>query len=131
MARFWTCQRVSCKVKCGHKNPAIKRNCLRCGKPRPARKRPAHRAVLANPYEWWVERFGNACNICGAPEPDDRRLDRDHDHVTGIARGLLCPFCNRALDSRVTQSYSRITPAWLRAAADYLERADELMPRQP
>jgi hypothetical protein len=43
-------------------------------------------------------------------------LHRDHDHATGMARGILCFRCNTALPARVDA-------AWLRAAADYLDRA--------
>jgi len=69
-----------------------------CGKPRPARKQPAHMAVLALPYSWWVEQFGERCGICGCGPSPGRRLDRDHDHATGAARGLLCWRHNKALD---------------------------------
>lgn len=55
------------------------------------------------------------CAICGAA-PGTRRLQRDHCHALGVARGLLCVRCNRALAQW-------ITPEWLRAAANYLERA--------
>lgn len=58
---------------------------------------------------------GDRCAICGRLPSANRRLDRDHDHKTGAARGLLCARCNRALPSW-------ITPDWLRAAAKYLER---------
>ena len=43
-------------------------------KPKPASKR----------------RDGKACLICGC----GGQLYRDHDHVTGMIRGLLCPPCN-------------------------------------
>lgn len=88
-----------------------------CGAPRPARRKPAHtQALTAMPYEVWSSRYGERCGICGATKKT-RRLDRDHDHKTGRPRGLLCSRCNRALPNWVTAT-------WLRAAADYLDRAE-------
>ena len=58
---------------------------------------------------------GNRCAICGNG-PKSRALSVDHDHRTGHVRGLLCFRCNRNLPTYAT-------PEWLRAAADYLERA--------
>jgi hypothetical protein len=113
MANVWRCQRVRAGVKCATLNPRVKRKCTACGAPRPAKRQPAHRAVLDElPYEWWAERFGELCNICGA-EPGTRRLHRDHDHGTGEPRGLLCHRCNRGLPNWAGVD-------WLRAAADYL-----------
>lgn len=110
MSRVWTC-------KCGLKHARIKQKCS-CGKARPVRKTNAQKA-LVEPYEWWTERFGTVCNICGRAPSARRRLDRDHSHGSLRARGLLCARCNRALPHFVT-------PEWLRAAADYLERSEEL-----
>lgn len=59
---------------------------------------------------------GEHCGICTRGRTGGRRLDRDHDHGTGTARGLLCSRCNRALPSWVTAE-------WLRAAIAYLERS--------
>jgi hypothetical protein len=56
---FWTCQRRSLGVKCGHRNPNRKRNCAWCKKPRPARKRPAHMSALALPYDYYVQLNGS------------------------------------------------------------------------
>ena len=44
------------------------------------------------------------CAICLQPERRERNLCVDHDHETGLVRGLLCNKCNKALggfDDRV------------------------------
>jgi hypothetical protein len=58
---------------------------------------------------------GGRCAICGGTRRD--RLDVDHDHKTGLIRGLLCRNDNRRL-----LTAARDSPVALRAAADYLER---------
>lgn len=117
-ARYWTCRRQIKGVKCATRNPRIKQKCLQCGAPRPAQRKPAHATALATTYDEWQKRYGERCGICGATGKT-RRLDRDHDHKTSRPRGLLCSRCNRALPNWVTAT-------WLRAAADYLDRADRM-----
>jgi hypothetical protein len=81
MKGFWTCQRRSLGVKCGHRNPNRKRLCEWCKKPRPARKRPAHMSALALPYDYYVAlNGGERCGICGAAPKPGKKLHRDHDH---------------------------------------------------
>ena len=114
--KTWTCQRVAAGSKCGHRNPSRKQKCLACGKTRPARRRAAHLKALDASYEDFVTlNGGNFCAICGRKPTARRRLDRDHDHKSGLARGLLCARCNRALPSWVTHT-------WLLSAAAYLSR---------
>ncbi len=55
---------------------------------------------------------GDACLLCGEPDPGHL----DHDHDTGRVRGLLCERCNLGL------GLFRDDPATLRAAAAYVER---------
>lgn len=110
----WTCRRVAAGAKCRCWNPSNLRKCSACGKPKPARKRPAHMAALDLSYEQYVALNGSeTCGICRKP-PAGRRLDRDHDHLTGRPRGLLCHRCNRQLPAWVDAR-------WLRLAAVYLE----------
>ena len=63
------------------------------------------------------------CALCGRQDGDERnnnngskRLSVDHDHETGIIRGLLCSNCNKGLGSLMD------SPELLRAAADYIEQ---------
>jgi hypothetical protein len=119
MTRVWTCQRVTNGKRCGAKNDARKVLCAACGKRRPPRKRPDHLRALTLPYEEFLRRNGGIerCGICDRPPTTNRRLDRDHSHITGEPRGLLCPNCNRLLHRRVNE-------AWLLAAMAYLRRTE-------
>lgn len=118
MTRYWRCTRQENGVVCRQLNLAKKKLCIACGKPRPARRKPKHLVALELPYEYYVEiTGGERCAICLRPRTTkEKRLHRDHCHRTGKPRGLLCFPCNKRL------AYD-VTPEWLRAAADYLERA--------
>lgn len=119
MIRVWTCQRVTKGKKCGQVNPRKRQICQKCGKKRPATKRPDHMAALNESYPVWVDIFGEKCGICGRKPSARRKLDRDHDHKTHAKRGLLCNRCNRALPNWVTEE-------WLYQAATYLHKAADL-----
>src|SRR3954451_12832832 len=120
-AKTWICQRQSGGVKCGAVNAKRLQICPRCGKRRPATKKPAHTKALKIPYEIYViVNGGEHCGVCGAQPSEGRRLDRDHEHKgDGLVRGLLCWRHNALL------SNNDWTPELLRAAADYLERAEQ------
>lgn len=128
--RFWTCQKRQGGVKCAHKNPKRKRICEKCGKRTEAAKRELHFSALDLPYEVFVLANGGSedCGICGAKRSLERRNDRDHEHKgDGLVRGILCHSCNRTLGPRMEASARQggMTLAqWLRAAADYVERAE-------
>ena len=82
------------------------------------RANPKHRAYVNRirpHYERLFEEQGGVCAICRRP-PKTRRLDIDHQHTEPLRyRGLLCARCNMSLREWMTE-------AWLRGAADYLER---------
>lgn len=66
-------------------------------------------------YDDMLAAQGGVCAICSRP-PGKTRLHVDHDHKTGIVRGLLCFSCNHRV-----LSAARDNPAVLRAAAEYIE----------
>lgn len=45
-------------------------------------------------YEDMVFLQGGSCAICGSAPADKKKLHIDHDHETGVVRGLLCHSCN-------------------------------------
>ena len=49
-----------------------------------------------NEYNHLLNRQDGGCAICHA-KPGGRRLDIDHEHSTGVVRGLLCRKHNQAL----------------------------------
>jgi hypothetical protein len=75
-------------------------------------------------YKHLLASQGDVCAICKQEEKaisnqkdSVRKLAVDHDHETGVIRGLLCINCNNGL-GRFKDS-----AALLRAAADYLEQS--------
>lgn len=53
-------------------------------------------------YATLLEKQNGVCAICERPETSKRagnvvRLSVDHNHKTGVVRGLLCHSCNRSL----------------------------------
>jgi len=71
-----------------------------------------------NDYNEMLEAQGGQC-VCGATQGRSNKeaLHVDHDHNTGLIRGLLCHRCNRAI-GLVDD------PESLRALADYIESAN-------
>jgi hypothetical protein len=61
---------------------------------------------------------GYRCAVCKTADPGRKtgHWCTDHDHTTGIVRGILCNGCNAAL------GHVKDDPKRLRALADYLER---------
>ena len=82
-----------------------------------------HKEWLATRYKLTVEQYrsllesqGNKCAICGKlGEVGHRKgLHIDHNHTTGMVRGLLCGTCNRGIGTIGED------PDLLEAAARYL-----------
>lgn len=52
--------------------------------------------ITAAQYDELLAYQGGVCAVCPRP-PGKTRLNVDHDHKTGLVRGLLCWQCNRRL----------------------------------
>ena len=69
-----------------------------------------------------VEAQQGVCRICLQPPTGGKnssaRLNVDHDHQTGLVRGLLCTNCNTAI------GLMKDSPDRLRAAAMYLMKSE-------
>lgn len=74
-----------------------------------------HYNMSLHEFEILLEKQSSACAICGrSPDGFQRSFAVDHDHVTGVVRGILCPDCNRGLGG------FHDDPGILRKAVDYL-----------
>lgn len=63
-----------------------------------------------------VRRSGGCCDCCGEVA---ERLSIEHNHATGLVRGLTCVRCNTVLLAALESPY-------LRRARSYLRRTDGL-----
>ena len=85
------------------------------------RSNNAHGRALEKRYgitrgDYWqlYEYQGGVCYICQRATGKTRRLSVDHDHETGLVRGLLCRPCNNFL------GHVRDSQKTLLRAVDYL-----------
>lgn len=127
--RYWTC------VKCKYRNlRTSSRKCQDCGGlTKPKAHVPKHAIVMRdNGYQHFrdvneqIHGAGDNCGVCGAVPKDSRNMQREHDHVTGQARGLACWRCNRLMPKQFDLEHARLIVAYLeRCAAHYVREAPE------
>lgn len=53
--------------------------------------------ITLEQYNNFSAAYDNVCHICSKPCPAKRKLAVDHNHKTGLIRGLLCINCNKGL----------------------------------
>jgi hypothetical protein len=81
------------------------------------RKRVRTYGLVPGEFEKRVAEQEGACAICRSATPSGRGTWKvDHDHESGLVRGLLCDSCNQGLGR------FRDDPIRLRAAASYVEK---------
>lgn len=79
--------------------------CATCHRTRKAEvKKATHEAYVlktyglrAGEYDELLEAQGGACFICQRATGKTKRLAVDHDHKSGLVRGILCGPCNSVL----------------------------------
>jgi hypothetical protein len=69
--------------------------------------------ITIEEFESLLKAQGNCCAICKTPK-NGRRFAVDHDHQTGIIRGILCDGCNIGI------GHLKESPKILQAAIKYL-----------
>lgn len=83
-----------------------------------AAKLQSRYGITIDQYDAMLVAQGGRCAICPSTTPGGhggRRFHVDHDHTTGVVRGLLCSPCNSGL------GHLGDNPDRLRAALAYLE----------
>jgi hypothetical protein len=77
--------------------------------------------ITPEDYAELLEKQNYVCAICSRPPGKRFRLSIDHDHDTGIVRGLLCNTCNLSL-GRIGEDPQTLIN-WAYNAAFYLRHA--------
>lgn len=72
--------------------------------------------VSEEEYDALFKRGAGQCWICHGDPDTGKQLSIDHDHTTGVIRGLLCRTCNFGVGS------FRDNPALCESGASYLRR---------
>jgi Recombination endonuclease VII len=81
------------------------------------RRRAALRArgITETIYQTMLSEQNGVCALCFNSEKEERAFSVDHDHETGLVRGLLCSQCNRGI------GLLKDSPAILIRAAEYIQ----------
>jgi Recombination endonuclease VII len=67
-------------------------------------------------YEALLEIQGGACALCRSSKGISKRMPVDHDHATGMVRGICCSNCNR----NVLGWFAKDDPEAFQRGKDYL-----------
>lgn len=88
-------------------------------------------AITPEEYDAILREQGGGCGICGRPPSEGKRHAVDHDHRTGLVRGLLCFMCNkRVLGARTADVLVR-TAAYVQDPPARRVIGDRVAPGRP
>jgi hypothetical protein len=65
-----------------------------------------------------------SCAVCGRPEHESMHHHREHDHVTGLPRGLVCFQCNELMPRLLTVERARLVVAYLERVEAYYRQEE-------
>jgi hypothetical protein len=65
-----------------------------------------------------------SCAVCGRPEHESMHHHREHDHVTGLPRGLVCFQCNQLMPRLLTLERARLVVAYLERVEAYYRQEE-------
>ena len=82
-----------------------------------ARHRLTRYGVTPQQFDQMLAEQNGRCGICGVAESGARDWHLDHDHGTGLPRGILCVRCNGGLGQFADN------PVILQSAISYLKKA--------
>lgn len=99
--------------ECGEPARTGKTRCIRCTERQRGYELRCRYGITKEQYEARAAEQENVCALCFKPPAPGEMLAVDHDHATGVVRGLLCLRCNVAFERVDT------TGNWLVNAAHY------------
>jgi hypothetical protein len=81
---------------CGEPLNGCKYRCIKCKFTHQAQgwKINGIKGASKELYNELMIKQSGLCALCAKPSKDNKCLFLDHDHITGIPRGLLCDVCN-------------------------------------
>ena len=95
--------------------------CSNCGAKYKDRANILKYGITDEQYAFLLKRSNGCCELCGfKPQEGWKALAIDHDHTTGLVRGLLCRNCN------LTMGFFD-NPEWMNRALAY-QKADHMQP---
>ena len=111
---------------CGTRLARNRRRCD-CGRKLPKKRVAKHaRTLRDDPYPVYEtlarEIHGgepDSCRVCGRPRHERMNHHRDHDHVTGLPRGVVCYQCNALMPRLMTLERARQVLAYLERVEAY------------
>lgn len=89
-----------------------------------ARKLKRKYGLTPSTFDSMLADQGGLCAICKTGDPGKRGWHVDHDHQTGLVRGILCRECNLGL------GFLGDTAETVAAAAKYLEPTRAISPKR-
>lgn len=125
--------------RCKYRYERIKKKCPSCAAKAPKKRVPRHAQTLRDDnYERYCELnqaihgvTDESCGVCGRPRAKERRHDRDHDHITGLPRGLACVSCNRLMVHRLTLEKARQIVAYYERVQRYYTKPEDKSGEEP